>query len=164
MVEAIVAIPTFIVLFSSLLFAWQLYLKKIQVMGDARAKIWAFAFTDCTTGSPAGFPGVAEAGLLGIDPLPASNLSQATDPPASFTGNANVGGATSAASGGQMSRLTTSLGSATLTSQGSVQANGFLGSFASKVGATRTVQCNEPPYNGDLGYAVPIIYHDLTSW
>lgn len=143
MAEAVVVIPTFIILFACSIFLWQLYLQKERVMADSRFRLWTYAIsTNCGT---EGDPGVD-------DTAPSADGTGIST--GSMDNGGNAGADTSAgqqavANNGTQT-LSKSMGTASLQESKSVTAAGVIGGFASNVGAARTMVCNEPPYNGNL--------------
>lgn len=163
MVEAVVVLPTFIILFTASIFIWQLYVQKMKVMADSRYKLWSYAISDnCgDTGDP-GVGGAAPAiSLTGsASTAQASNGLDGTG----FAGDTGQGyGAVQ--NGDSTGTLQKSLGSVTYEEHGkNVQAASVLGGFQATTSARRSMLCNEPPHNGTLFGLAKAAVHSLTSW
>ena len=151
MVEAIVVIPTRLIIFAGLVFCWRLYSEKLVVMATTRLDVWAYAGTNC------GQPGDLGPGDVG-SVAGASGAGQV----AGSMGNGN-NGATPAniaqaqhvlhgsASDVHADTLTKGLDTGAASAQGVVVPSPFLGFRGDvPVAAKITVMCNEPPYNASF--------------
>ena len=157
MAEAVVVVPTFIILFACSIFLWQLYLQKERVMADSRYRLWTYAIsTNC---GQTGDPGVD-------DTAPSADGTGISN--GSMDNGGNAGADTSsgqqAVAGAGTSTLSKSMGSASIQESKSVTAAGVFGGFSSNVGAARTMMCNEVPYNGNLMGLAKSALHVATSW
>jgi hypothetical protein len=158
MAEAVVVIPTFIILFACSIFLWQLYLQKERVMADSRFRLWTYAIsTNC--GDP-GTPGID-------DTAPSADVTGISN--GSMDNGGNAGADTSSGQNAVQntgtSTLSKSLGTASIQESKSVTAAGVIGGFSSNVGAARKMMCNEPPHNGDLfGLAKAAVHIAAAVW
>lgn len=160
MVEAIVVIPTLLIIFAGLVFIWRLYSQKINVMSTARLAAWAYAGSNC--GQP-GDPG----------PEDVASIPGASGQTTAGMGNGNNGGtAAENAQAQQVLRntpsdvhadtMTRDLDTGAASAQGTVIPSPFLG-FEGPVSVTATVSvmCNEPPYNASLVDMIKAAFYNL---
>jgi hypothetical protein len=155
LVEAVVAIPFFLVVLGCLGFIGQTYSMKLGVMRNAREKVWAYAASNCGTRGDS-----SSSGAAGIDTTGITTGAE---------GNGGNGGANTSTAGAvgnapHSDVISKDLGSASVTSQSDVAATGVLGAMHATPAATRKVMCNEPPYDGNLGGAVQAAWHEITGW
>lgn len=164
MVEAVVVIPTFILLFTASIFVWELYTQKEKTMADTRFKLWTYAISDNC--GDLGQPGV------GGNDAPVFSLSGDVSTAQSTNGlegsgfsSDTSGGESKVASGDSTGTLSKSLGSVSYGEQGAkVTAGGAIGGFQATTTAKRTMLCNEPPRNGTLVSLAKAAVHTITSW
>jgi hypothetical protein len=164
MVEAVVVIPTFILLFTASIFVWELYTQKEKTMADTRFKLWTYAISD-NCGDP-GQPGVGGNDAPSVSLTGDVSTAQATNglEGTGFSGDTS-GGESKVQAGDTTGTLSKSLGSVTYGEQGAmVKAGGAIGGFQSTTTARRIMQCNEPPHNGTLVGLAKAAVHTLTSW
>jgi hypothetical protein len=156
MVEAVITVPTLILLFSGLVFVWRLYREKGRVTEDARVRVWTYADANCEGDATGG--------------MSTGGLDNGRDQWVDADGNrADLSGANQAMAGADPGTthsdvLSRTLGTVSLTAQGAVQASGLLGGFTSSVSGKRTVMCNEKPYSAsflDMGRAA---FQAFGSW
>lgn len=141
MVEALVTIPFFIVIFASMMYIGHLYGEKQRTLRQAKQAAWTYAMSNCegsqsdisqeTSGNP------QEAGLGGTE---------------QFKGQ-----------GGDVS-MTKDFGVAVSTVKGKVTASKIIGGKTNSLSTTTKVQCNETPVNGDLMGVFKFGYKLLTNW
>jgi hypothetical protein len=149
LVEAVVAIPFFVILFASVIFIGQSYGEKLRVMRDAKQRVWSYAMANCGEGDG------AKADGTGIAKGAESNGDN---------GGADTSEASHAPRPPERDVIKKDLGSAAITVEGSVTASGILGGARANQKAYRKVMCNEPPYDGDLLGTAKAAYHDMTGW
>ena len=160
MVEAVITVPTLILLFSGLVFVWRLYREKGRVTEDARLRVWTYADANCEGDGERGTSGGISTG--GLD----NGRNQWVD----AEGNrADLSGANQAMAGADPATthsdiLTRTLGTASLTARGAVQASGVLGGFTSSVSGKRTVMCNEKPYSASFLNMAHAAFQAFASW
>jgi len=142
MVEALVVIPFFIVIFVSMLYVGRLYAEKQRTLRQAKEYAWAYAMSNCS-GSTAnvtqennGNPGNE------IDMGEAENYK-------------GVGGDKS---------LSKDFGTSTSTVKGKVTASKLIGGKTSNLSTTTKVQCNEEAIDGNIIGVLKFAWHTLTSW
>ena len=149
MVEALVVIPLFLVVFALLLFVGNLYGQKQKTLRDARQRAWSYAMHDCQgtepdvtqqgggTGSLTDLQGQLGPGAPTIDP------NQYNGDP----------------TGGQS--LTGGGGVSVATSKSQAQAGGLVGGFSQSVQTTTRVTCNEAIHDGNpvgmISYAFDLL-------
>jgi hypothetical protein len=158
MVEAVVVIPTFIILFAASVFAWQLYSAKVTMMADARYKVWTYAISD-NCGN-AGQIGAGESAGPTVDMTTATLTSWSNGNNA----GANTSGGVGAVGSGGTGTLSQSLGSVSYQEGTVLTAAGVLGGFKSNVTTQTTMMCNEPPENGNLMGLASSAFDLLTHW
>jgi hypothetical protein len=154
LVEAVVAIPFFLIVLGCIGFAGQTYSTKLGVMRNAREKVWAYAAANCGT------RGDASSSPSGLD---TTGITTGTETNGN-NGGANTSPAGAAGNSPHSDVISKDLGSASVTSQSDVAATGILGAMHATPSARRKVMCNEPPYDGSLGGAVQAAWHEITGW
>lgn len=146
MVEALVAIPFFITIFTSILYIGHLYGEKERTMYRAKQGAWAYALNSCE-GNELG-------AQLGADLADAATQlgQKLSDQNASLAGQAldNQGGNLDTyanLAGGAGTKL---WGTAVYTSVATVAAAKWLGGFHNLLITTTKVQCNEKREDGSI--------------
>lgn len=164
MVEAVVVVPTFILLFTASIFVWELYTQKERVMADTRFKLWTYAISN-NCGDP-GEPGVGGNDAPSVSLNGEVTTAQSTNGlEGSGVSGDTAGGYSKVQGGDSQQMLTKSLGSITYGEQGAkVTAGGAIGGFQSGTSAKRIMLCNEPPHNGTLVGLAKSAVHTITSW
>jgi hypothetical protein len=148
MVEALVAIPFFIIIFASMVYIVRLYGEKQRTVRMAKEYAWTYAMKNCE-----GDPGKAEQGASSspLDDAKSSDSNVDTKDLGTYNG----------ASGADI--FSRQSGSSKATVKGSVTASKAIGGYTNQLSTTTKVQCNEAPKDGDLkgvlGYA-----WSLTKW
>lgn len=143
MVEALIAIPFFITIFTSILYIGHLYGEKETTLYAAKQGAWLYALSGCQ-GNPQGqqadgFDVGAQLGQqLGGSGLSGQSLDQQG-------GNLNT---YADQAGGT---ATKSYSTAVYTSNASVTADKWMGGFVNHLSTTDRVQCNEVPEKGSIG-------------
>jgi hypothetical protein len=136
LVEAVVAIPFFLLVFACLLYVVRLFLVKEFTLSDARSKVWEYALNSCE----------------------GNGASQSNDPPPNGpTVKSKYKNATGDA------KLETDWGVAKATSRGSVATGTYLG-ISNKLATTTTLQCDEKPASGNIINVLKTAWHDKTAW
>ena len=132
MVEAVVAIPLFLIVFACMLYVGKLYSEQQRTLREAKQQAWTFALGNCQGGSGAAQPDGDAASQL--------DSKGAGLPPSAqkYGGKANG------------DQLMQNWGTAVATVQGSVASGDFLG-WTHQVSTTTRMQCNEKPQSGDVG-------------
>lgn len=136
LVEAVVAIPFFLLVFACLLYIVRLFLVKEYTVADSRSKVWEYALNSCEGGG----------------------ATKKNDPP---SGAPKVNSKYKGATGG--GKLDTNWGSAVYTSHGNVTTGAYLG-FSDKLSTSTRMQCDEKPEEGNLINALMTAWHDKTKW
>jgi hypothetical protein len=164
MVEAVVTIPTFIILFAGLVFIWKLYLGKINAMGAARESLWYYAQS-------------SNCGIAGSPSQDYSTPSGQTTSGISQQGSdGNIGavdsapGASKALNGpaaAQVSALNQPVGTVGQTATMTLHASPILGGFSAQVSGKMSLICNEPPADTkitDLPNMAVSEFSNLANW
>ena len=142
MVEALVTIPFFIIIFASMLYVGRLYGEKQRTLRQAKEYAWTFAMSNCS--------GSAQNAGMGSSGNPGNGID---------LGEANnykgVGGDQS---------LSKDFGTSTATVQAKVTASNLIGGKTNNLSTTTRVQCNEEPIDGDLLGVLRFAWKALTTW
>jgi hypothetical protein len=157
LVEALVVIPTFIILFASILFIGSLYRAKLRAMRLSREGAWSYAMADC------GEPGDAMTTRYtrGAE-VPAAGVH---DEGRAEPDGADLGEATAHTRGApQSSMASKSFGSAEATATTEVAASGAIGGFSRQMRSRTRVMCNEAPFDGDLRGFMNAAKDAFTRW
>lgn len=147
MVEALVAIPFFITIFTSILFIGHLYGEKETTLYNAKQGAWIYALDGCQ-GNEQG----ASAQPDGMDA--SSQLGQKlTDSNSSSSGQSmdNQGGNLNTYADKAGGSATKSWNTGSYTSNATVSADKWMGGFVKHLSTTDRVQCNEVPEQGSIG-------------
>ena len=156
LVEAVVVVPMFIVLFAMFVFVWKIYSFKVSAMALARQQVWTYAQSaNCGTNGDAseGYSPPSTSGVLGragAGMLPTTSAEQANQ-------------YSSAAGGANTLSSDIDMASAVAPTV-QVSAGHAGGGDSAQIGATKKLTCNEAPYDGNLIGAGTEAIHDLTSW
>jgi hypothetical protein len=153
MVEAVVAIPFFVIIFASILFVGQTYGEKLRVMRTSKEKVWTYAMANC------GERGDSGGGIAG-DTTGVLRGSESNGQ----NGGVDLSQAGQAQGAPHSDVLRKDVGSATITVDSTVTAPGVLGGLRAKQSSYRKVMCNEPPYDGDLSGTLKAAYRQMTGW
>lgn len=127
MVEAVVAIPFFIIVFASMLYTAKLYGEKQRTLREAKQQAWSYALANCE-----GSPGSSTSRQQDTDGV---GTDEAVDKYAPHTDGAE---------------LLSDWGTASATVKGTTVASGAIGGFEAKLSTTTRVQCNEKPRDGNV--------------
>lgn len=164
MVEAVVTIPTFLILFASSIFVWQLYLSKIEAQQKARFDLWTYSISDnCNDPGEPG-PGDGTAAQANMQNGSVQGVDNSDLTSGGSAGSGTDEGVSTVGGGGQTGILKGQFSGNTYVVSSSVTAAGLLGGFTAPVSAKRTMLCNEPPHNGDLKGLASGALHTLTGW
>lgn len=141
MVEGVVAIPFFLIMFAGIVFVGKLYETKMRVMRFTKEAAWNYAMCNCNDkgdpisstcraaeGASAGSGGADTAKPEGYDP---SEVAKGGSGPGSDL-------------------ATKQLGSSYAQMEAKVTADRFLGAYTKSVSSRTKVMCNETPHNGDI--------------
>jgi hypothetical protein len=165
MVEALVVIPFFILIFVCIVFMGSLYAEKLRVMRLTKESAWTYAIANCdepgdpltstlrqSSGAPSATPGGNEA---------PPDFSEHSPPGA----NADEGQANAGEYGGEMGKLASrDFGSSEATLQGSVSVSGSFGEFKKTVSSRTRVMCNEPPFDGTFEGFLKAAYNAVKTF
>lgn len=136
MVEAVVAVPFFIIIFASMTFVVELYAQKQRTLRQAKEYAWVHAMGNCTGSTP------NTTNETETDPMgELSSTDPNVDPNAADPYESSTAGT---------SKLTQDWGTAKATVTGHVAASYLIGGFENDLNTTTRVQCNEEPIEGDL--------------
>jgi hypothetical protein len=158
LVEAVVVIPFFIIIFASILFVGNLYKEKMRVMRLAKEGAWAFAMENCGN---AGDP-ITTQGIPRSDGAP--NGGAGPSDTASPTNDTEDVGDEQKAGGDMAGLVSKDYGSSSATVESSVGADGYIGGFSKPVKSYTRVMCNEAPFNGDIKGFAQAGYQAITNW
>ncbi len=147
MVEAVVAIPFFIIIFVSMIYVGKLYAKKQRTLREAKQQAWTYALNNCE-----GSAGNATKESGGN---PIQNLNN------KGVGMGQGGNYKGASGGGS---LATDWGTATATVKATVVADNLIGGFTRKLSTTTRMQCNEKPAEDSILGVLKAGWHDFTKW
>lgn len=150
LVEAVVIIPFFIIIFASMIFVGQLYGEKQRTIREAKQNAWVYAMGNCQ--------GSMDDVSSETDGSPMSQVQNADpnvnpDPTQQFSG-----------SDPGMAKLQQDMGTAVATSTGSVTASKGIGGFTNNLSTTTRVQCNEPPIDGNLFGVFKFAWNLFKQW
>jgi hypothetical protein len=156
LVEAVVVIPFFIIIFASILFVGNLYKEKMRVMRLTKESAWAYAMENCGNAGD----GMTTTGIPRSEDAPGGGPG-ASEP--ADTGDANLGDSEKA--GGDMAGLASKdYGSSQAQMKSSVTADGYIGGLTKDVTSHTRVMCNEAPYNGDLIGFLKAGWQAISTW
>jgi len=141
MVEALVTIPFFIVIFASMMYIGHLYGEKQKTLRLAKQYAWTYAMNNCSGSS--------------------GDISQESSGSAEDFG---LGGTDDFKGQGGDVSMTKDLGVAVSTVKGKATASKIIGGKTSNLSTTTKVQCNETPVNGDLMGVFKYGWKLLTNW
>lgn len=141
MVEGVVAIPFFLLMFAGIIFVGKLYETKMRVMRQTKEAAWDYAMCNCNDkGDPISSrcltPEAATAGAGGSE----SGKPEGFDP----------GEVDKAGKGPGSETATRKFGSSLASMETTITADKFLGGFTKSVSSRTKVMCNETPHNGDV--------------
>lgn len=141
MVEGVVAIPFFLLIFSCLLYIGHLYSAKMKMMRLAKESAWDYAMCNCgesgdKISSKCNTPEGAAAGSGGAE----SGKPDGYDPADVAKGGSGPGS----------DLASRKFGSSLASMEGSITADKLLGGFTQRISTRTKVMCNEAPHNGDL--------------
>jgi hypothetical protein len=141
MVEGVVAIPFFLIMFAGIVFVGKLYESKMRVMRVAKESAWNYAMCNCADkGDP-----ISSQCKTGEGAAAGSGGSDSAKPEGFDPSEVGKGG-----SGPGSELATKQLGSSYAQMETKVTADKFLGSFTKSVSSRTKVMCNETPHNGDI--------------
>ena len=150
LVEAVVVIPFFIIIFASMIFIGQLYGEKQRTMREAKQNVWVYAMSNCE-GSMSNVSSESDG-----DPASQMNSQDPnvnTNPTQQFSG-----------SSAGMAKLDQDMGTASSTVTGAVTASKGIGGFTNKLSTTTRMQCNEAPIDGDLFGVFKFAWNLFKQW
>ncbi len=136
MVEAVVVIPFFIIIFASMIFVAKLYGEKQRTIRESKQYAWTHAMANCEGGS-ANASSSNEGSPIG--------KMETMDPKINFEPLEQFEG-----SDPGMNKLTDEMALASSTVTGSVTASKAIGGFTNDLSTTTRVQCNEKRVKGNL--------------
>jgi len=143
MVEALVAIPFFIVIFATTMFVGSFYQEKLRTIRESKRCAWDHALTGCKGGCQ------AETGF------------------ASSGSEASAGGTTgdSKSDGAPQSNITSKdFFQSKFTVSGKATASNVIGGFVRNIESTTTVTCDEVPENGDPIGIAKYLWNNGSQW
>lgn len=156
MVEAVVAIPFFILIFASILYVGNLYGTKQKTLRLAKQQAWTHALANCDSN-------VASTESTG-DPMADLGNTSEYDPSSGAMNNPGGGdvGEYSGASGG--GEVTRSMGTASATVTDTVVADPVIGGFSNELSTTTVMQCNEKTHDGNILGVLRMAWQAARFW
>ncbi len=141
MVEGVVAIPFFLLMFAAIVFVGKLYETKLRVMRLTKESAWNYAMCNCGDGGD-----------------PATSTCRAPEGAAAGSGGADTGKPdgfdqseiSKAGSGPGGELASRKFGSSLASMQAEIQADQFLGNFKKTMSSRTKVMCNETPHDGNI--------------
>lgn len=143
MVEALVAIPFFIVIFATTMFVGSFYQEKLRTMRDSKRCAWDHSINGCNGGCSA-------------DTSSAGNSAEVQPP--GGTGNSK----SDSAPGSQIMSKDVYQSKFTVKSQAA--ASNVIGGYVKSIESTTTVMCDEVPENGDPIGVAKYLWNNGGSW
>jgi hypothetical protein len=143
MVEALVAIPFFVVIFACTMFVGSFYQEKMRTMAESKRCAWDHTMNGCSGGC------AADTGAAG-------SSSQIQSP--GGTGNNK----TQNAPGSQI--MSKDFYQSSFTVKSSTTASNAIGGFVKPIQSTTTVMCDEVPEKGDLVGVAKYLWNNGSSW
>jgi hypothetical protein len=141
MVEAVVAIPFFLLMFAAILYVNRLYETKMRVMRFAREAAWNYAMCNCNEqGDP------ITSTCRPAEGASTSKGSAGASSPSGYDPSkvTSVGGGPGGSLAGK------DFGSSKSLLESTLRADVFLGNFEKKISSKTIVMCNEAPHDGNL--------------
>lgn len=143
MVEALVAIPFFIVIFACTMFVGSFYQEKLRTMRESRRCAWDHSINGCSGGCAATTQNAGSGSQL--------------QPP---TGTGS--GKTTGAPGSQI--MSNDFNQSSFTVKSSTTASATIGGWTKPIESTTTVMCDEVPENGDPLHVFAYLWQNGSSW
>jgi hypothetical protein len=143
MVEALVAIPFFIVIFACILFVGSFYQEKLRTMAESKRCAWDHALNGCNGGC------AADTGTAG----PGQELSSPGG-----TGNSKTQGAPGA------DIMSKDFYQSSFTVKSSATASNVIGGFVKPIQSTTVVLCDEVPADGNPVGVAQYLWNNGSSW
>jgi hypothetical protein len=143
MVEALVAIPFFIVIFACTMFVGSFYQEKMRTLADSKRCAWDHSINGCQGGCAA-------------DTSADGSSSQLT--PSNSTGNTQ----TNSAPGSQI--MSADFYQSKFTVQSKTTASSAIGGYVKQISSTTTVMCDEVPEDGDPAVLAKYLWNNGSSW
>ncbi len=143
MVEALVAIPFFIVIFASTMFVGSFYQEKLRTMAESKRCAWDHSINGCKGGCNA-------------DTSTAGSAAEAQPPQG--TGNSK----TQNAPGSQI--MSKDFYQSKFTVKSSATASNVVGGYVKQIESTTTVMCDEVPEDGNLVGVAKYLWNNGSSW
>ncbi|MFT3774352.1 MAG: hypothetical protein QM820_54015 [Minicystis sp.] len=144
MVEALVAIPFFIVIFATTMFVGSFYQEKLRTIRESKKCAWDHALNGCKGGCQ------AETGTAG-----SGNEVQT---PGGGTGDTKANG------GPQSEIMSKDFYQSKFTVSGKATASNVIGGYVRNIESTTTVLCDEVPENGDPIGIAKYLWNNGSSW
>lgn len=144
MVEALVAIPFFVVIFACTMFVGSFYQEKLRTLAESKRCAWDHSLNGCSGGCNAN-TGSAGSG---------SEIQQ----PGGGTGSSK----TSGSPGSQI--MSKDFYQSSFTVQSQTQASNVIGGFVKPIQSTTTVMCDEVPEDGDMVGVAKYLWNNGSSW
>ena len=143
MVEALVAIPFFVVIFACTMFVGSFYQEKLRTMAESKRCAWDHSINGCNGGC------AANTGSAG---------SGAQVQPPGGTGSSKTQGSP----GSQI--MSKDFYQSSFTVQSQTQASNAIGGFVKPIQSTTTVMCDEVPEDGSPSGMFKYLWNNGSSW
>jgi hypothetical protein len=143
MVEALVAIPFFIVVFGCTMFVGSFYQEKLRTLRESKRCAWDHSINGCAGGCSA--------------TTQSAGPGSALQPPTG-TGSSKTTGVP----GAQI--MSNDFYQSSFTVKSSVTASATLGGWSKPIQSTTTVMCDEVPEDGNPAGAAAYLWNNGSSW
>lgn len=143
MVEALVAIPFFIVIFATTMFVGSFYQEKLRTLRESKKCAWDHAIAGCNGGCQA-------------ETTSGGSGAELTPPGGAGDDKAN------SAPGAEIQSKDVNQSKFTVKAQ--VTASNTLGGFVRNIESTTTVMCDETPEDGDPVGVAKYLWNNGSSW
>lgn len=143
MVEALVAIPFFIVVFAATMFVGSFYQEKMRTIAESKRCAWDHAINGCSGGCAAD-TSMAGSGTQ-VQPPGGTGTSKTTNAPGSEI-------------------MSKDFYEASFTVKSSATASPVIGGFVKPIQSSTTVMCDEVPEDGNLVGVAQYLWNNGSSW
>lgn len=143
MVEALVAIPFFIVIFATTMFAGRFYQEKLRTIRESKRCAWDHALNGCKGGCQA-------------ETTTAGSGAEVQSPGGT--------GDTKTDSSPQSEIMSKDFNQSKFTVQGKATASNIIGGYVRNIESTTTVMCDEVPENGDPVGIAKYLWNNGSKW
>lgn len=143
MVEALVAIPFFIVIFATTMFVGGFYQEKLRTLRESKKCAWDHALAGCNGGCQA-------------ETTPGGSGAEVTPPGGAGDDKAN------SAPGAEIQSA--DINQSKFTVKSKATASNVIGGWVKNIESTTTVMCDEKPEDGDPAGVAKYLWNNGSSW